>query len=58
MKKNTDPVSQRNLALIGSMNDEAINKDELLSELIAMLKDKAGEVMQEKYGIEGADDIA
>lgn len=52
-----DPVSQRNLALIGSMNDEAINKDELLSELIAMLKDKAGEVMQEKYGIEGADDI-
>ncbi len=51
-----DPISQRNLALIGSMNDEAINKDGLLGELIAMLKDRAGDVIQDKYGIEGKDD--
>ena len=52
-----DPASQRNLALIGSMNDEAINKDELLTELLSMLKNKAEEMMRDKYGIEGSDDV-
>ena len=51
-----DPVSRRNLALIGSMNDEAINKDELVTELIPMLKEKIPGVMDERFGIDMNDD--
>lgn len=53
-----DPVSQKNLALIGSMNDEAINRDDLFLELAFVLKEKAFPVMHEKYGIEQTDDAA
>lgn len=51
-----DPVSRRNLALIGSMNDEAINKDELVSELMLMLKKEAADIMDERFGIDAEDD--
>ena len=53
-----DSDSQVRLALIGSMNDEAINRDELLSELIKMLKARAGGLMAERFGIEPEDDEA
>ena len=52
-----DPVSRRNLAFIGSMNDEAINKQELISEIISMLQDKIPDVMSNKYGIGSTDDM-
>ena len=51
-----DAVSRRNLALIGSMNDEAINKDELIAELISMLKEEIPDVMNERFGIDQEDD--
>ena len=53
-----DPVSQRNLAITGSMNDEAINKDDLTAEIVSMLKDKARETMSDRYGVEDTDDTA
>ncbi|MBR1523881.1 MAG: ribosome biogenesis GTPase YlqF, partial [Lachnospiraceae bacterium] len=52
-----DPVSQRNLAFIGSMNDEAINKDDLTAELIEMLKEKAYDLLNDRFGIEKGDDM-
>ncbi len=51
-----DAVSRRNLALTGSMNDEAINKDELIAELISMLKEEIPDVMNERFGIDQEDD--
>ncbi len=51
-----DPLSQRNLAMIGSMNDEAVNKDDLITVTVAMLKDKAADVMSERFGVTGSDD--
>lgn len=53
-----DHVSQVNLAIIGSMNDEAINKDELFVELVKMLESRAEAVMSEKYGVVRGDDPA
>nr|MCR5747583.1 ribosome biogenesis GTPase YlqF [Lachnospiraceae bacterium] len=53
-----DGDSQIRLALIGSMNDEVINLDELMSELIRILKDKEGESLKEQFGIEPYDDEA
>ena len=53
-----DHVSQVNLAIIGSMNDEAINRDELFVELVKMLESRAEAVMSEKYGIVPGDDPA
>ncbi len=52
-----DPVSQRNLAMIGSMNDEAINKDDLIIEIVSMLKEKAADTMLERFGAEPCDDV-
>lgn len=43
------------LALIGSVNDEILNKDELAMELIRFLKEKYPRVLSEKYGIETED---
>ena len=53
-----DSDSQIRLALIGSMNDEVINRDELLSELIKLLKERAGGLMTERFGIVPGDDEA
>ena len=53
-----DPGSQRNLAMIGSMNDEAINKDDLIVEIVNMLKEKARDTMTERFGISASDDTA
>lgn len=53
-----DHEAQRNLALIGSMNDEAINKDDLMAEMTAMLLEKAPELMKERFGAEPFDDMA
>ncbi len=53
-----DKDSQVNLALIGSMNDEAINKDDLYAELVKLLEEKAGPLMEEKYGVVQGDDPA
>lgn len=52
-----DPLSQRDLAMIGSMNDEAINKDDLITEIVNMLKEKAGDTMAERFGVTETDDI-
>ena len=52
-----DPESQRNLALIGSMNDEAINKDDLTAELISILKERAAGVMADRFDVESGDDV-
>ncbi|MFV0240441.1 MAG: ribosome biogenesis GTPase YlqF [Lacrimispora sphenoides] len=43
------------LALIGSVNDEILNKDELAMELIGFLTKKYPRVLSERYGIETAD---
>ncbi|MSS07426.1 ribosome biogenesis GTPase YlqF [Clostridium sp. WB02_MRS01] len=43
------------LALIGSVNDEILNKDELAMELIRFLNEKYPRVLSEKYGIETED---
>ena len=53
-----DLNSQINLALIGSMNDEAINRDDLLTELIKVLKTEAPSVLQERFGIDINDDTS
>lgn len=53
-----DHEAQRNLAVIGSMNDEAINKDELAEELVDILKEKVPEVMEQRFQTEGSDDTA
>lgn len=53
-----DLGSQRNLAMIGSMNDEAINKDDLIVEIVNMLKEKARDTMTERFGISASDDTA
>lgn len=52
-----DPLSQRDLAMIGSMNDEAINKDDLIMEIVNMLKEKAGDTMAERFGVTETDDV-
>jgi ribosome biogenesis GTPase A len=50
-----DQQTGRNLAFIGSMNDEVLNVDELACDLIGFLKENyAGSVMG-RYGIEGED---
>lgn len=43
------------LALIGSVNDEILNKDELAMELIRFLTKKYPRVLSERYGIETED---
>jgi len=43
------------LALIGSVNDEILNKDELAMELIRFLNEKYPRVLSEKYAIETED---
>jgi len=43
------------LALIGSVNDEILNKDELAMELIRFLTNKYPRVLSERYGIETED---
>lgn len=43
------------LALIGSVNDEILNKDELAMELIRFLTKKYPRVLTERYGIETED---
>ncbi len=53
-----DPSSQRNLAMIGSMNDEAISKDDLIVEMVSMLKEKVPETLEERYGVKMEDDTA
>lgn len=53
-----DPVSQRNLAMTGSMNDEAINRDDLIGELTSMLMEKAGNTMSERFNVSETDDTA
>ncbi len=37
------------LALIGSMNDEAINTDELVAGLVSLLKERYGKILEERY---------
>ena len=53
-----DKAAQRNLAMIGSMNDEAINKDDLILEMVSMLQEKESDTMRERYGAEPEDDAA
>ena len=43
------------MALIGSMNDEAINSDDLTSGLIRLLKERYPEMLAEKYGVTDSD---
>lgn len=45
------------MALIGSMNDEAINTDELTAELIRLLRERYPDILKEKYGVEEEDDL-
>ena len=52
-----DRSLQIKLALIGSMNDEAINKDELCGELIHMLQETAPVVLKERFAVTGEEDI-
>lgn len=46
-----DQTLAKYLAFIGSINDDILDFEELTLELIATLKDKAPEVLTEKYGI-------
>jgi ribosome biogenesis GTPase A len=45
------------LALIGSVNDEILNKDELAMELIRFLTKEYPKVLSERYGIETEDSL-
>ena len=40
------------LALIGSINDQILNKDELACELIRFLKKRYPQVLSERFGLE------
>ncbi len=51
-----DRESQKNLALIGSMNDDAINRNELMEDLRVVLMAKASSLVNEKYGVSEEDD--
>ncbi len=51
-----DPKAALYLALIGSMNDDAINTDSLLTELLRLLQERVPEVLLEKYGISAEDE--
>ena len=53
-----DPSSQQNLALIGSMNDEAINMDDLYVILAGVLMEKSGRIMSERFGAEPSDEAS
>ncbi|MCR5773868.1 MAG: ribosome biogenesis GTPase YlqF [Lachnospiraceae bacterium] len=52
-----DPSSQLNLALIGSMNDEAINRDDLAGELISIMQKEAGDTLNDRYGVTASDTL-
>lgn len=45
------------LALIGSVNDEILNKDELAMELIRFLTKKYPQVLSDRYGIESLNEL-
>ncbi len=51
-----DETSRRNLALIGSMNDEAINRNELTEDLTEVLKEKAMPYINEEFGAASEDE--
>ena len=46
------------MALIGSMNDEVINGDELIAGMIDILKKEYPDTIYTKYGTSSDDDIA
>ncbi len=45
------------LALIGSMNDEAIDTDTLIVRLIDLLKERYPQILSERYGAEASDTV-
>lgn len=53
-----DPVSQKNLAMTGSMNDEAIDRNDLIHEIVSMLKERAGDTMASRFDVNESDDTA
>ena len=53
-----DPVSQKNLAMTGSMNDEAIDRNDLIHEIVSMLKERAGDTMASRFDVKESDDTA
>ncbi len=53
-----DERSAMNLALIGSMNDEVIDTERLITELIDILKDRYPQILEENYGVLKGDDTA
>ena len=53
-----DPVSQKNLAMTGSMNDEAIDRNDLIHEIVSMLKEKAEDTMASRFDVNESDDTA
>ena len=53
-----DPVIGKNLAFIGSVNDDVINTEELAVELIRFLMEKYQGALSERYSIEERDDAA
>lgn len=52
-----DAQSSFYMALIGSMNDEAINTDELVTGLIKLLCESYPEILADKYGVSQDDDV-
>ena len=44
------------LALIGSINDQILNKDELACELISLLEKDYPQVVKDRFGIENVDE--
>lgn len=51
-----DERAALNLALLGSMNDEAIDLERLTSELVGLLKSGYPQILSEMYGVSGEDD--
>ena len=44
------------LALIGSINDQILNKDELACELISLLEKDYPQVVKDRFGIENVEE--
>lgn len=55
--KISDSRASLYMAMIGSMNDDAINNEDLISALIKLLQERYPEIIMDKFGIEENDDI-